>query len=72
MLNFDDVDLVKNRVYNKDFVNNKQLDNQTIKFFNERYHKENLSDYIVVNKQPRKETVEPPPKIKSVSDYLKK
>lgn len=54
MLNFNDTTLMKNQVYNKDFENNKKIDKDVIKFFDSRYHKKSLSDYIVVNKKERK------------------
>lgn len=54
MLNFNDSTLIKNQVYNKDFEDKKKIDQDTLKFFDSRYHKKSLSDYIVVNKKERK------------------
>ena len=52
MLNFDDLDLVKLKV--KEAETNKKLDEEKLKFYNSRYNKTNLSDYILVNKKPKK------------------
>lgn len=51
MLNFDDLDLVKLKVYDKNFEKNKKIDMETLKFFNSRYNKKELSSYIVVDKK---------------------
>lgn len=54
MLNFNDLDLVKLKIKDAEFEKNKKIDMEKIKFFNSRYNKKNLSDYILVNKKPRK------------------
>lgn len=54
MLNFNDLDLVKLKIKDTEFEKNKKIDMEKLKFFNSRYNKNNLSDYILVNKKPRK------------------
>ena len=54
MLNFNDLDLVKLKIKDAEFEKNKKIDMEKIKFFNSRYNKNNLSDYILVDKKPRK------------------
>ena len=54
MLNFNDLDLVKLKIKDAMFEENKKIDMEKVKFFNSRYNKKNLSDYILVNKKPRK------------------
>lgn len=54
MLNFNDLDLVKLKIKDTEFEKNKKIDMEKIKFFNSRYNKNNLSDYILVDKKPRK------------------
>lgn len=54
MLNFNDLDLVKLKIKDTEFEKNKKIDMEKIKFFNSRYNKKNLSDYILVDKKPRK------------------
>ena len=54
MLNFNDLDLVKLKIKDEGFEKNKKIDMEKIKFFNSLYNKKNLSDYILVNKKPRK------------------
>jgi hypothetical protein len=55
MLNFDDSTLVKLKIKDQEFEANKKIDMEKLKFYNSRYNKDNLSDYILVNKKPRKE-----------------
>lgn len=54
MLNFDDLDLLKLKIKDKKFEENKKMDMEKIKFYNYLYNKDNLSDYILVSKKPRK------------------
>lgn len=54
MLNFNDLDLVKLKIKDECFEKNKKIDMEKIKFFNSLYNKKNLSDYILVQKKPRK------------------
>ena len=54
MLNFNDLDLVKLKIKDAMFEENKKIDMEKVKFFNSLYNKKNLSDYILVNKKPRK------------------
>ena len=54
MLNFNDLNLVKLRIKDSEFEKNKKLDMEKVKFYNSRYNKTNLSDYILVNKKQRK------------------
>lgn len=54
MLNFNDLDLVKLKIKDDMFEKNKKIDMEKVKFFNSLYNKKNLSDYILVNKKPRK------------------
>ena len=53
MLNFDDLDLVKLKIKDEG-LKNKKIDMEKIKFFNSLYNTKNLSDYILVNKKPKK------------------
>jgi hypothetical protein len=55
MLNFNDSTLVKLKIKDTEFEANKKIDMEKLKFYNSRYNKHNLSDYILVNKKPRKE-----------------
>ena len=52
MLNFDDLDLVKLKIKDKTFEENKKM--EKIKFYNYLYNKDSLSDYILVSKKPKK------------------
>ena len=54
MLNFNDLTLVKLKIKDADFEKNKKIDMEKVKFFNSRYNKKDLSDYILVDKKPRK------------------
>jgi len=54
MLNFNDNELIKLNIYNSKKDDNKKIDIEKLKFYNSRYNKHNLSDYILVNKKPRK------------------
>lgn len=54
MLNFNDLDLVKLRIKNSEFEKHKKIDMETLKFYDSRYNKKNLSDYILVDKNPKK------------------
>ena len=54
MLNFNDLTLVKLKIKDPEFEKNKKIDMEKIKFFNSRYNKKDLSDYILVDKKPRK------------------
>ena len=54
MLNFNDLDLVKLRIKDSEFEKHKKIDMEKLKFFNSRYNKTDLSDYILVDKKPRK------------------
>lgn len=57
MLNFNDSTLVKLKIKDQEFEANKKIDMEKLKFYNSRYNKHNLSDYILVNKKPRKEKI---------------
>jgi hypothetical protein len=57
MLNFNDSTLVKLKIKDPEFEANKKIDMEKLKFYNSRYNKDNLSDYILVNKKPRKEKI---------------
>lgn len=57
MLNFNDSTLVKLKIKDPEFEANKKIDMEKLKFYNSRYNKHNLSDYILVNKKPRKEKI---------------
>ena len=54
MLNFNDLTLVKLKIKDAEFEKNKKIDMEKVKFFNSRYNKKDLSDYILVDKKPRK------------------
>ena len=54
MLNFNDLTLVKLKIKDPEFEKNKKIDMEKVKFFNSRYNKKDLSDYILVDKKPRK------------------
>jgi len=54
MLNFNDLDLVKLKIKDSTFEKNKKIDMEKVKFYNSLYNKKNLSDYILVDKKPRK------------------
>ena len=54
MLNFDDLDLVKLKIKDSIFERNKKIDQEKVKFYNSLYEKKNLSDYILVDKKPKK------------------
>jgi len=54
MLNFDDLDLVKLKIKDTEFEKNKKIDMEKVKFYNSLYNKNNLSDYILIDKKPRK------------------
>lgn len=53
MLNFNDSDLIKLGIENAKSDKTKPTTEQ-IKFYNSLYNKDDLSNYIVVNKKPRK------------------
>ena len=55
MLNFDDLDLVKLKVKEAE-SEHKKLDIEKVKFYNSRYNKKSLSDYILVDKKPKTKT----------------
>ena len=55
MLNFNDLDLVRLKVYNEKIDKEKlKVDMEKVKFYNSRYSKYDLSDFILVDKKPRK------------------
>ena len=54
MLNFDDLDLVKHKIKDGTLEKNKKIDKEKIHFYNSLYNKNNLSDYILVDKNPKK------------------
>ena len=56
MLNFNDNTLIKLKIKDPEFEANKKIDNEKLKFYNSRYNKHNLSDYILVDKKPRNTT----------------
>jgi hypothetical protein len=53
MLNFDDVSYDKTIKYNESLKDEK-IDMETLKFHNSLYSKHNLSDFILVDKKPKK------------------
>lgn len=55
MLNFDEVSYDKNIKYNESLKDgNIKIDMETLKFHNSLYSKHNLSDFILVDKKPKK------------------
>ena len=55
MLNFDDLDLIRLKAYNEKIDKEKQkIDMEKVKFYNSLYSKYDLSDFILVDKKPRK------------------
>ena len=55
MLNFDDLDLIRLKVYNEKIDKEKsKIDMEKVKFYNSLYSKYDLSDFILVDKKPRK------------------
>ena len=59
MLNFDDLDLIRLKAYNDKIDKEKsKIDMEKVKFYNSRYSKYDLSDFILVDKKPRKSLLE--------------
>lgn len=56
MLNFDDLDLLKLKI--KDTAN-KKIDTEKKNFYNSLYNKNDLSNYILVDKKSRKSKKKP-------------
>lgn len=55
MLNFDDLDpIVKLKIKNNNFDNNKKLDIETKSFYNSLYSKNDLSSFVLVEKKLKK------------------
>ena len=59
MLNFDDLDLIRLKAYNDKIDKEKsKIDMEKVKFYNSLYSKYDLSDFILVDKKPRKSLLE--------------
>lgn len=71
MLNFNDTALMKLQLYNKSQEEKSKPSVEQMKFFNSRYNKNDLSSYIVVNKNQENPKIKIMIMIKNIN-YLKK